>query len=76
MELKKYPDEKVLIITTGTQGEERAGLYLMAQNKHKFINLKKTDTIVFSSSFIPGNEFSIKQLLNILHRLNRRSAQI
>ena len=66
--VKKLSPEKVVILTTGTQGEERAGLQLMAKDAHRFITLKKEDTIVFSSSFIPGNEQSIGNLLNLLYK--------
>ena len=59
---------KVVILTTGTQGEERAGLILMAQGQHKHVKLNKKDTVILSSSFIPGNEFPIKKLLNHLHK--------
>ena len=66
--IKKSDPKHVVVLTTGTQGEEKAGLLLMAQDRHKFITLNKEDTIILSSSFIPGNEQSINTLLNLLYK--------
>jgi ribonuclease J len=65
-EFRKAAKNKVLILTTGSQGEETAGLFLMANDKHKSIKLDREDTIIFSSSAIPGNEGSINRLMNLL----------
>ncbi len=67
-ELKRLPKEKVLILTTGSQGEETAGLALMVANKHKVIKLEKEDTILFSSSAIPGNESAINRMINAISK--------
>ncbi|MFA5133560.1 MAG: ribonuclease J [Patescibacteria group bacterium] len=65
-ELKHVPDEKVLIICTGAQGEKNAVLMRIANNEHRFIHLKEGDTIVFSSSVIPGNERTVQHLKDTL----------
>lgn len=65
---KKYPDNQVTILTTGSQGEEAAGLARMARGDHKSIQIKKGDTVVVSSSPIPGNERSIASVLSNLTR--------
>jgi len=67
-ELKHTPDEKVLIICTGAQGEKNAVLMRIANNEHRFIHLKEGDTIVFSSSVIPGNERTVQHLKDTLVR--------
>jgi len=64
--LKDYPDEKTVIITTGSQGESMAALSRMAANIHKKVSIKPNDTIIFSSSPIPGNEKSVGKVINEL----------
>ncbi len=54
-EMHKYKDEKILIITTGAQGESGAGLMRIVSGEHKYIRVKGGDNIIFSSSVIPGN---------------------
>lgn len=61
-EIQKYPDNKITFICTGAQGEERATLVKIVNKEHKFINFKKGDTVIFSSSVIPGNERSVQNL--------------
>jgi len=63
-----YPPDKILILTTGAQGEEFAALMRIATNQHKFITLNSRDTIVLSSSVIPGNENSVQKLKDNLYR--------
>ncbi|SFG13940.1 ribonuclease J [Lachnospiraceae bacterium C7] len=65
-QLSNYPDEKTVIITTGSQGESMAALSRMAAGIHRKITIKPRDTIVFSSSAIPGNEKSISGIINEL----------
>lgn len=65
-QLKNYPDEKTVIITTGSQGESMAALSRMASNIHKKVTIKPGDTVIFSSSPIPGNEKAISKVINEL----------
>ena len=65
-QVKNYPDEKVVLITTGSQGESMAALSRMAANIHKKITIKPNDTIIFSSNPIPGNEKSVSRVINEL----------
>ncbi|MFA6341039.1 MAG: ribonuclease J [Candidatus Paceibacterota bacterium] len=67
-ELQNYPPHKVMILSTGAQGEEFAALMRMANNSHKYIRLNSTDTVVLSSSVIPGNERSVATLKDNLYR--------
>lgn len=71
-EADKYPSDRVVILSTGAQGEEFAALMRMATNQHKFITLNERDTIVLSSSVIPGNEVSVQKLRDNLFRRNVR----
>ena len=61
-QLKNYPDEKTVLITTGSQGESMAALSRMANGTHK----KPKDTIIFSSNPIPGNEKAVSHVINEL----------
>ena len=72
-ELDEYPEEQTVIITTGSQGEAMAGLSRMADGTHRVIHIKPTDTVVFSSNPIPGNE---KAVSNIINALSARHANI
>ncbi len=65
---KKYPDKGVVVLTTGSQGEEAAALARISRGEHKTIKIKKGDTVVVSSSPIPGNERSISSVLSNLTR--------
>jgi ribonuclease J len=67
-DIHKYPDNKVVIICTGAQGETNAALSKIVTDNHRFVKLQKNDTIVFSSSVIPGNERSIQRLKDNLYR--------
>ncbi len=63
-----YPDNKVVVICTGAQGEENAVLMRIVNAQHKTIKLKKQDTVIFSSSVIPGNERTIQRLKDNVYR--------
>lgn len=65
---KKFPDNQIVILTTGSQGEEAAALARIARGEHKTIKLKKGDTAVVSSTPIPGNERSVASVLSNLTR--------
>lgn len=67
-EIENYPPDKIVILATGAQGEEFAALMRIATGKHKFIKMTKRDTIVLSSSVIPGNEISVQRLKDNLYR--------
>ncbi|AIU34114.1 ribonuclease J [Metamycoplasma hominis] len=67
--LSKFGDNELLILTTGSQGEELAGLAKMSWGKHPNITIKPKDTIIFSSSPIPGNRSKIELLVNRLYKL-------
>ena len=71
--LKNYPDDRTVIITTGSQGERLAALSRMANGTHKKVNIGPNDTIVFSSHPIPGNE---KPVTKIINELLRRGADV
>jgi len=63
-----YPDNKVVILCTGAQGESNAVLSRIIDNRHKYVQLRKKDTVVLSSSIIPGNERTIQKLKDNLYR--------
>ena len=65
-QLKNYPDEKTVIITTGSQGESMAALSRMASGNHKKIRIGANDTVIFSSHPIPGNEKAVTNVINEL----------
>ena len=65
-EIKNYPDEKTVLITTGSQGESMAALSRMASGIHRKITIKPHDTIVLSSNPIPGNEKAVSKIINEL----------
>lgn len=67
-ELDKYPRNKTAVICTGAQGEERAVLMRVANHEHPHIKLEPGDTVVFSSSVIPGNERSVQRVKDTLYR--------
>jgi len=67
-QLKNYPDEQQVIITTGSQGESMAALSRMASNMHRKITIGHGDTVIFSSSPIPGNEKAVTKVINELLR--------
>ena len=67
-EMNRYPDEKLVFITTGSQGEAMAALSRMADSTHKKVVIKPKDSIIFSSTPIPGNEKAVSRIVNELTR--------
>lgn len=67
-DLHKYPENRIVIICTGAQGEGNAVLSRIITDNHRQIKLKKNDTVIFSSSVIPGNERTIQRLKDNLYR--------
>ncbi len=65
-QLHNYPDEKTVLITTGSQGESMAALSRMAADIHKKVTIKPKDVVIFSSSPIPGNEKAVSRVINEL----------
>ncbi|WP_283205604.1 ribonuclease J [Garciella nitratireducens] len=68
-DIKKYPDEQLVIITTGSQGEPMSGLSRMSISEHKKVEISKGDLVIISATPIPGNEKSISQVINQLYKL-------
>ena len=67
-QIADYEDDEMIIITTGTQGEPMSSLARMSAGTHRQIKIKKGDTVVLSSKFIPGNERAIAKIINNLYR--------
>ena len=72
-QLRNYPGEQTVIITTGSQGESMAALSRMAENIHRKISIGSDDTVIFSSSPIPGNE---KAVTNVINKLLLKGADV
>jgi ribonuclease J len=66
--IDEYTDKQIVVICTGAQGEENAVLVRIVTGEHKQIRLRKNDTVIFSSSVIPGNERSIQRLKDNIYR--------
>ena len=71
-DMKNYPDNKLTIITTGSQGEPMAALSRMAYKNHKKIEIRQGDTIIFSSAPIPGNEKNVSNVMNELAQMGAK----
>jgi ribonuclease J len=67
-EFRRLPDNQLIVIGTGAQGEQNAVMTRIANKDHKFLSIKKGDSIVFSSSVIPGNERTIQALKDVFYR--------
>lgn len=72
-DMVRYPENKLIVIATGAQGEEFAALGRIANKAHKFIKLTKRDTILMSSSIVPGNERAVQ---NLKDKLSRQGAHL
>jgi ribonuclease J len=73
-EVQKYPDNEVLIVTTGSQGETMSALYRMAIDEHRHVKIKPNDTIIISAKAIPGNERSVSTVINHLLKAEAKVA--
>jgi ribonuclease J len=67
-EIDKYPDSKITVLCTGAQGEGQAVLMRIATKEHPFLRLKRGDSVIFSSSVVPGNERTVQALKDELFR--------
>lgn len=67
-EIHKYKDSEITICCTGAQGEDHAVMMRIANNEHRTISLQPTDSIIFSSSVIPGNEATVQRLKDVLYK--------
>ncbi|MDD3284825.1 MAG: ribonuclease J [Patescibacteria group bacterium] len=67
-QLREYPDNRIVVCCTGAQGEDRAVLMRIVNKEHKFLSIQKDDTVIFSSSVIPGNERAVQRLTDSLYR--------
>jgi len=67
-EMENYPKNRIIILCTGAQGEDRAVLMRVATQQHRHIQIIPGDTVIFSSSVIPGNERSVQKLTDTLYR--------
>ena len=66
--IHRYPPQKLVILATGAQGEEGAALMRIANREDKFVKIQPADTVVFSSSVVPGNERTVQRLTDKLYR--------
>jgi len=71
-QIDNFPPNKIVIVCTGAQGEKNAALNRIASDEHRVIRINKTDTVVFSSSVIPGNENSVQRLKDTFYRKRAR----
>jgi len=72
-QMRNYPDEQLVLITTGSQGEAMAALSRIAASLHRKISIKPGDTVILSSTPIPGNEKSVSKVIN---ELSRKGAKV
>ncbi len=72
-EMNNYPDNKLVLVTTGSQGESMAALSRMAANMHKKVVIKPNDIVIFSSHPIPGNEKAVSKVIN---ELSKKGAEV
>ena len=70
--LDTIPDNQLIILTTGSQGEPMASLTRIATNRHSFLTIKKTDTVIMSSSIIPNNQMEVQKLMDAIARRGAR----
>lgn len=71
-DIENYPPDRVVVLATGAQGDEFAALMRMSNKSHKYVKIGKRDTILLSSSIIPGNERAVQKLKDNLARLGAK----
>lgn len=71
-DIENYPPDRVIVLATGAQGDEFAALMRMSNKSHKYLKIGKRDTVLLSSSIIPGNERSVQKLKDNLSRLGAK----
>lgn len=71
-DIDRYPRNKITLVGTGAQGEERAVLMRIASGEHRYVQLQKKDSVIFSSSVIPGNERTVQRLKDLLYRMGAK----
>lgn len=69
---ENYPPERILVVGTGAQGESGAMLMRIAQREHRFVRFEEGDTVIFSSSVVPGNERTVQSLKDVIYRQGAR----
>ncbi|MDP2944487.1 MAG: ribonuclease J [bacterium] len=69
-DVSKYPDNRIVIICTGAQGEPNAVFSRIVNSNHRSVTIKKSDVVIFSSSVIPGNERSVQKVKDQIYRLS------
>lgn len=67
-DLDRYPDDEIVVITTGSQGEQMSGLTRMAFSEHRKLDIRSSDMVVISANPIPGNELSVSRVIDQLLR--------
>jgi ribonuclease J len=68
-EIENFPDEKVVVISTGSQGEPLSALRRMANNDHRDVQLHRGDTVVFSATSVPGNERAVNETIDRIYEI-------
>jgi ribonuclease J len=68
-EIEDFPDEKVIVISTGSQGEPLSALRRMANNDHRDVELHRGDTVVFSATPVPGNERAVNETIDRIYEI-------
>jgi ribonuclease J len=68
-EIESFPDEKIVVISTGSQGEPLSALRRMANNDHRDIELHSGDTVVFSATPVPGNERAVNETIDRIYEI-------
>ncbi|MDA3802919.1 MAG: ribonuclease J [Patescibacteria group bacterium] len=68
--ISDYPEQDIVVLCTGAQGEPNAVFSRVVNNNHRYIKIKKSDTVIFSSSVIPGNERSVQKVKDLVYRLS------